>query len=217
MFGELAHMRLPWHSHPLPVKRVLVINGHPDPGPERYCAALCAAYAEGAQASGCITQRLDVGAVTVPGAESGRPSWRRNGAAEIVERIWQADRLFIAFPMWLGGPPPALQLILEEFTRWQDAEAEHSGEPVEAKDAHIVVTASFPSLFYRARRGAPAGEWEASLSGLRIAQAILIGSMETTSLEDRKRWLIEVRHLGSSLLGCVPGKAVLRCSRHFSG
>jgi putative NADPH-quinone reductase len=195
---------------------VLVINGHPDPGPERYCAALCAAYAEGAQASGCKAQRLDVGAVTVPGAESGRPSWLHNEAAEVVERIWQADRLFIAFPMWLGGPPPALQLILEEFTRWQDCEAEQSGEPVLAKVAHIAVTVSFPSLFYRARRGAPAGEWAASLTGLSITEALLIGSMESISLEDRKRWLIEVRHLGSSFLGCVPGKAALRCSKHSS-
>lgn len=217
MLGGLSHMRSVWHARALPAKRVLVINGHPDPGPARYCAALCAAYAEGAQSSGYKTQCLDVGAVTVPGAESGRPSWLRNEAAEVVERIWQADRLFIAFPMWLGGPPPALQLILEEFTRWQAAEAEQSGEPVEAKVAHIVVTASFPSLFYRARRGAPAaGAWAASLAGLRITEAILIGSMESISLEDRKRWLIEVRRLGSSLLRCVPRKAALRCSKHSS-
>ena len=216
MLGGLSHLRSLWHAHPLPAKRVLVINGHPDPGPARYCATLCAAYAEGAQSSGCKTQRLDVGAMTVPGAESGHPSWLHNEAAEVVERIWKADRLFIAFPMWLGGPPPALQFILEEFTRWQNREAEQTGEQVEAKVTHIVVTASFPSLFYRARHDAPAGAWAASLAGLRITEAILIGSMESISLEDRKRWLIEVRRLGSTLLGCVPRKAALLCSRHSS-
>ncbi len=206
MFGGRYHRRLP-------AQRVLVINGHPDPGPERYCAALCTAYAEGAQASGYKTQRLDIGAVAVPGAESGRPSWQRNEVAEIVERIWQADRLFIAFPMWLGGSPPALQLILEEFARWQNREAEQSGEPVAAKVAHIVATASFPSLFYRAP-GTPAGAWTASLAGLRITEAILIGSMESISLEDRKRRLSDVRQLGATRVGCVPGKAALRCSKH---
>jgi len=68
----------------------------------------------------------------------------------------------------------------------------------------------------RARRGAPAAEWAAPLSGLHVAQSILIGSMESISLEDRTRWLIEVRRLGSTLLGCVPRKAALRCSKHSS-
>ena len=213
MLSGLSHMCSAWRGHPGPVNRVLVINGHPDPGPGRYCAALCAAYAAGAQASGCKMHRLEVGAVTTPGTESGRPSWLGSEVAEVVERIWKADRLFIAFPMWLGGPPPALLLVLDEFTRWQDSEAERTGERVAVKEAHIVVTASFPSLFYRARRGAPAAEWAAPLSGLHVAQSILIGSMDLISLEERKRWLIEVGRLGSTLLGYGPRKAALRCSR----
>lgn len=213
MFGRLSHLRSGLRAHPAPVKRVLVINGHSDPGPGRYCAALCAAYAEGAQSSGYKTERLDVGAVTLPGAESGRPCWRPYKEAESVERLWLADRLFIAFPMWLGGPPPALRLILEEFARWQDSEAEQFGGPVVAKDAHIVVTADFPGLVYRTNRGVPMGAWATALSGLRIAQTILIGNMESLPRKDRDRWLIDVRRLGSTLLGCVPGKAALGCSR----
>lgn len=201
MFGALSHLSSASRAHALPTKRVLVVNGHPDPGAGRYCAALCAAYAEGAKSSGYATQRLDVGAVTLPGAESGRPSWLRNEAAEVLERLWLADRFFIAFPMWLGGPPPALQLILEEFTRWQEAEAAQLGEPIEVKEAHVIVTANFPGLVYRTSRGAPIGEWATALAGLCVAQAIVIGNMETISQADRSRWLNEARRLGTSRHG----------------
>lgn len=207
MFGALSHLRSALRARP--AIRVLVVNGHPDPGAGRYCAALCAAYTEGAQSSGYLTQRLDVGALTRPDAES--DAWLRNESGEVLERLWLADRLFIAFPMWLGGPPPALRFILEAFARWRETKAAQPGEPV--KDAHLVVTASLPGLVYRTNRGDPVGEWARSVPGRHIAQAILIGSVETMTREDRSRWLSTVRRLGSSHFGCVPGRAVLGCSR----
>ena len=49
-------------------RNILVVNGHPDPRPERFCAALCDAYSAGAQAQGCATRRLDVGSLRIPAA-----------------------------------------------------------------------------------------------------------------------------------------------------
>lgn len=206
MFGALS--RLCSARRASPTKSVLVLNGHPDPGPERFCAALCAAYAEGARSSGCTAERLDVGALALPGSESGRPSWLQNEAADVLERLWLADRLFIAFPMWLGGPPPALRLILNEFARWRESAAAQLGAAIEKKDVHVVVTASLPGLVYRTSRGAPVGEWATALSGLRIAQAVLIGSVETISRDDRSRWLDTVRRLGASRIAFVPESMV---------
>lgn len=40
--------------------RTLVIDGHPDPAPERFCHALAAAYAEGATATGRAVRRIEV-------------------------------------------------------------------------------------------------------------------------------------------------------------
>lgn len=202
MFGALSHLSFPLRAQP--AKRVLVVNGHPDPGARRYCAALCAAYAEGAQSSGCLTQRVDVGAMTRRGV-----NWQRTEAGGLWEHLRSADRLLIAFPMWLGGPPPVLQLMLEEFAHWHELEVARLGEP--AKDTHIIVTASLPGLVYRTNRGEPVGEWATSVPGRRIAQAVLIGSVETMTREDRCRWLSTIRRLGSSPL--IPGKAVLACSR----
>lgn len=205
MFGALSHLSTALRAPP--AKRVLVVNGHPDPDARRFCAAVCAAYAEGAQSRGYATQRLDVGALTLPGADGDR--WLWDEEAEVLERLMQADRLFIAFPMWLGGPPPALRVVLEEFARWQVSRTAKRDEPVEVKDAHIVATASLPGLIYRTNRGAPVGDWATSISGRRVTQAILIGSVESMSQEDRGRWLSDVRRFGSSRLGCAPGRAVL--------
>ena len=47
-------------------RRILVINGHPDPGPERFAAALAGAYIKGASLAGHQIRRLDVGALDFP-------------------------------------------------------------------------------------------------------------------------------------------------------
>ena len=44
-------------------KRICLINGHPDPSPERFCHALTDTYQAGAQETGHNVDRLDVGAM----------------------------------------------------------------------------------------------------------------------------------------------------------
>ena len=45
------------------MKNILVIDGHPDPSPERLSAALATAYQQGAEAAGCAVRRIDIGAI----------------------------------------------------------------------------------------------------------------------------------------------------------
>jgi putative NADPH-quinone reductase len=198
MLSRLSAVFSALHPRPSPLNHVLVVNGHPDPHPTRFSAALCAAYSEGAAASGHKTRQLNVGAVPSPGAESDHLHWLQYDAANMLERLWRADRLFIAFPMWLGGPPPALKLILEELARWQHAEAKALDEPLEGKDADIVVTASFPGLVYSSGQGVAVGAWAQSLSALRSNGVMVIGNMDLLSADDRTDWLTRVRQLGAS-------------------
>jgi hypothetical protein len=39
-------------------RKILLINGHPDPSPERLCSGLTSAYAQGAQAAGHVVRRI---------------------------------------------------------------------------------------------------------------------------------------------------------------
>lgn len=194
MFAGLSQLRAVFRPQPAAAKHILVVNGHPDPAASRYCAALCEAYAQGVRARAGV-RRLDVGAMALP--EAGYDGWPLNRMAEILERMWWADRLFLVFPMWLGGAPPALRLILDEFARRQDAEAALLGLALETKAADVVVTASLPGLLYRTAAGVPVGGW-AELSGLCVAQTRVIGSVESISRDERRRWLEEVRRWGAS-------------------
>lgn len=44
-------------------RRILLIQGHPDPSPRRFCRALAEAYEEGARDAGHDVRLLDVAAL----------------------------------------------------------------------------------------------------------------------------------------------------------
>jgi len=100
-------------------KKILVINGHPDPRPERYCHALCDAYVRGALSSGLETRRLNVGSLDFPFLNSAEPdlSGTQTELARAIEAIHWATQFAIVFPLWLDAPPPALRELLERANR----------------------------------------------------------------------------------------------------
>ena len=46
-------------------KSICIINGHPDGAPERFVAALCEAYAHGADAGGHEVSRIDIAGLPI--------------------------------------------------------------------------------------------------------------------------------------------------------
>src|SRR5580692_9972256 len=90
--------------------RFLIVNGHPDPSARRYCAALCDAYAAGVRSRGWHAERLDLGGILTPSSvPAGQPSDTPLLTSEVaINRICEADRLAIIFPLWLGAAPHAL-------------------------------------------------------------------------------------------------------------
>lgn len=47
-------------------RRILIIIGHPDPGPKRLCRALAASYADGARSAGHEVRLVDVATIDFP-------------------------------------------------------------------------------------------------------------------------------------------------------
>ncbi|MEJ0027921.1 MAG: NAD(P)H-dependent oxidoreductase [Rhizomicrobium sp.] len=176
-------------------QRILVVNGHPDPRPERFCAAVCAAYAKGARTSGFRTRRLDIGRQGLPFEVWKSGAGVQGDLAQMLEGIWWADRLFVVYPMWFDGPPPALKFLFDAFAERRASEKSLFGAgelQVEDREARVVVTTSLPALLYRAGTGKVA----TPLPGLRIAQSTYIGSVDTISPADRGRWLDRIYTLG---------------------
>jgi putative NADPH-quinone reductase len=169
-------------------RKLLVVNGHPDPRPERFCAALCGAYEAGAQARGCATRRLDVGAIDL--AAVARAGEAADGIEEAFRLVRAADRLAIVYPLWADAPPMGLKQMfdyvarLEEMLRLKDRAA---------KKARVVVTTALPAMVYRGKLAPVA------LSGVEADEPLFIGSVDTITDEQRARWIEQVRVLGRAV------------------
>lgn len=170
-------------------RNILVINGHPDPRPERFCAALCDAYSEGAQARGCATRRLDVGALKIPeAANDDLQAWNSIEAAYRLVRA--ADEIAIIYPLWANAPPAALKQLLDYVARLR--KRLDSTQPGD-KAARLVVTTELPAFLYRAN---PDGE-ATTLAGVQAKDQTFIGSVDTMTKDQRVKWLKEMRSAGA--------------------
>ena len=173
---------------------LLVVNGHPDPRPERFCAALCDAYEEGARARGCATRRLDVGALQLSTlAIADTEGHGRNDPLNDLEQAFRllraADRLAIVYPLWADAPPAELRQMFDFVARL----GAHLQTPVAHKEARVLVTTALPGFFYRGKLK------DAVLTGVAPNEPILIGAVEAISCVKRLDWIARVRGLGEAL------------------
>lgn len=171
--------------------RFLVVNGHPDPRPERFCHALCASYEHGAQAAGFETHCLEIGRLDYPFAEGNAR------LAEATRLLDWADRLAIVFPLWLDAPPPVLCAFLARAA--ERSQAPHFADrSAAARAARIVVTMDMPAFMLRSKFRDTSDAF--ALPGVLAREATFIGAVASISAEARKQWLDAVRNFG--LHGC---------------
>lgn len=192
-------------------RRVLIIVGHPDPSPSRFCRALAAAYAEGAEEQGHQVSLIDIATLDFPWLRSEKDFQHAAvpaGLADAVRAIADAEHIVFVFPLWLGSMPALLKAFLEQAMRPGTAfvyAAQGEGLLVKpllnGRSARMVVTMNTPSLVYRFWFGnhGVAGMRRNILNfvGLRPVRETLIGSIGALSEAKRKAWLERMRQLGS--------------------
>lgn len=159
-------------------RRVLVVNGHPDPSPERFCAALCESFSEGARAGGAEVKQLAAARV-------------EQGAclADAIATIAWATHLTVIFPLWLGGMPSALDALF----RQNRQKREHflpDDRPV-----HTIVTMDLPGFFHRHATNDEGGPG-LRLAGFEKQAQDFIGSVASLTAEQRGNWLHALRERG---------------------
>ncbi|WP_296817395.1 NAD(P)H-dependent oxidoreductase [Brevundimonas sp.] len=190
------------------MKKILVINGHPDRAPERLAWALSEAYAAGARQAGHEVRRLDVGALQFPLLRSAAEF--NEGApppaiADVQRDIKWADHLVIVFPLWLGGLPALTkgffeQVFRPQFTmRWRKNQMPQG--LLEGLTVRLVVTMGMPAFAFRLFFGASGvRSFEKSvlgLAGIRRTGTTMFGGVGSES--DRttaQPWLAHVTALG---------------------
>ena len=189
------------------MRRILIINGHPDPDPDRFCAALCAAYKEGAMRAGHEVRTLTLGRMTFPLVKS-RTDFETEDPPELIraaqESIRWCDHLVIVHPLWLGGAPALVKAFLEQAFRYGFAIPKPgSGEMkglLEGRSARLIVTMGMPAIIQRLIFGAfgvrAIERGVLRLAGLAPVRHTLLGGVESVSPERRQAWLQQISDLG---------------------
>lgn len=136
-------------------RRILILDGHPDPDPARLIHGLAGACAEGADDAGHEVRRVDLAALDVPllsGAEEFHGEDLPEAAAALQADIAWAEHAVILFPLWMGGMPARLKGLVEQTFRPGFA-MDYSGRfpkgRLKGRSARIVVTMGMPALAYR--------------------------------------------------------------------
>ncbi|PWE16502.1 NAD(P)H dehydrogenase [Marinicauda salina] len=136
---------------------ICVINGHPDPAPERFCFALADAYENAAREAGHTVRRIDVGAVDLEFLVHPKELETPPDDAITAERekIAAADHVVLIYPLWLGTMPARLKAFLEQVARDGFfigpgvSESSWPAKKMKGKSARIIVTMGMPGFAYR--------------------------------------------------------------------
>ena len=186
-------------------RKILVINGNPDPSTARFCAALAEAYVRGASLAGHQIRRIDVGSLDFPILRSQSEFTQTPPPCDILEAqhsVNWADHLVIIFPLWLGSAPALLKGFFEQVFRYGFALTQ-PGEPPKGllvgRSARLIVTMGMPGAVFRLVFGAFGVRalergvlW---LSGIRPIRHTIIGGVDGTA-RGRLDWLKAMQKLG---------------------
>ncbi|MFN3816334.1 NAD(P)H-dependent oxidoreductase [Brevundimonas sp.] len=192
-------------THRKPPRRILIIEGHPDPSPQRLCHGLAEAYREGAREAGHTLRTLILGDLDIPLLNS-RAAWE-GPAPQIVEACQQdllwAQHVVVIYPLWLGDVPAVLKAFIEQVFRPGfafDPKRKATGGQLKGRSARLVVTMGMPGWLYFS--------WFSAHSlrifrrnvlqfvGIGPVRNTVFGMVEGASAEKRRVWLDEMTRLG---------------------
>jgi len=166
-------------------RKILLVDGHADRGPEQFTAALCGAYQEGVRAGGGHVRRLNFAA---PGAHFADPSRIENALGEIE---W-ASRLTVIAPLIKDKLPVTLATLFE--LSWYCGVL-----PAGEGQVRTIITMDYPAFAHRALlqdvTGANGSNHGLSLPG--SGPPLLIGSIQALSPGQRATWLDSLRGFGA--------------------
>lgn len=193
----------------MPVKRILVIQGHPDPAGTHFCDALAEAYTRGAHAAGHEARTVRIAALDFPVLRS-QNEWEHGALPAALAPVqadfrW-AEHIVLIFPLWLGDMPALLKAFLEQVARPGFAFDKSKGGPLGQKalggrSARVVVTMGMPALVYRYYfRAHSVKSLERNILGfvgIAPINETLIGSVDSLGPEGVAQWKSKLRTLGT--------------------
>lgn len=197
----------------MPIRRILIIQGHPDASVLHLCHALAAAYAEGARSAGHEVRQLDVARLDFPLLRS-QHEWEHTPLPATLQGaqddIGWAQHLVFFFPLWMGDMPAVLKGFLEQVARpgfaFKAAAAGNGANPFNAKglkgrSARVVVTMGMPAVVYRWYfRAHSVKSLERNVlgfAGMAPVNETLVGGVEQLGEAGVRQWQGKLRALGA--------------------
>lgn len=188
-------------------RRILLIQGHPDPAGRHFGHALADAYADGAAAAGHGVRRCEVALLDFPLLRS--QAEYEHGATPpallpVQQDILWSQHLVWFFPLWMGGMPALLKGFIEQVARPGFAIGEGDNpmgnKRLAGRSARLVVTMGMPAAVYRYYfRAHSLKALERNIlgmTGIAPIHATLIGQVEGPDPKVRAGWLEKLRALG---------------------
>jgi putative NADPH-quinone reductase len=137
-------------------KRIVLIQGHPDSDPNRFCRGLAASYLAGAQASGHEVKSieiadLDFALLRTQDDYEHKPAPPAIKAAQ--EILFWAEHWVVIYPLWAGDLPALTKGFFEQILRPDFAfRYKEKGFPdklLKGRSCRIIVTMGMPAIIYR--------------------------------------------------------------------
>lgn len=190
-------------------RRVLVIDGHPDAWPKRFCHALADAYRQGAEEAGHEVRVLRLHELEFPDLTR-RDDWETEAGPPAIigvqdDIVW-AQHLVIIYPLWLGSMPARLKALFEQTLRPGFALGQRERiiglGRLKGRTARVIVTMGMPSAIYRGfyfSHSLKALQRNIlAFVGIGPMRSTLIGNVEMIQDETCRLWLDKVAALGNA-------------------
>ncbi|MBE8728150.1 NAD(P)H-dependent oxidoreductase [Flavobacterium hungaricum] len=188
------------------MKKILIINGHPNPSSFNF--AIAEAYRKGALDSKAEVETITIADLNFnPNLKVGYQK-RTELEPDLIqawEKIQKSDHLVWIHPVWWGGLPaitkgfvdrlflPGMAFQYRENSVWWD-------KLLKGKTAHIITTLDQPGWYYRLFYGRPSvnqlKKSTLEFCGVKPVKVSYIGIIKTADENQRKKWLEKVYNFG---------------------
>lgn len=144
------------------MRRIAVIDGHPDASEMHLDHALAGHYAQAAREAGADVRRIDIAALEIPVLHKPDDFYRGEAPESLKEAqrdIRWADHLMFVYPLWHGTMPAHMKAFVEQvfrpgFAMDYNGNGRFPKQLFKGKSAAVVVTMGMPAFIYRAYFGA---------------------------------------------------------------
>ncbi len=190
------------------MKKVLIIDGHPDAG--SFCKSLAASYKKGSLLAGHEAELICLRELNFNPNLAGGYSRRtelESDLAEAQQKIKWANHIVIIHPVWWGSVPALLKgffdrVLLPGFAFKYRESGSLWDKLLSGKTGHVIYTSDTPIWFYRVVFMAPSvnqvKKRVLQFCGITPVKVTGIGPIRKSTAGFREKWLLKIEQIAKN-------------------